>query len=251
MIEEQSGVVSRAQLCAAGMPPQYGRDRVRAGAWQHLHAGVYLTHTGPTSYLARCWAALLAVDGSVLAGVTAAYLHRIRERQPSDVHVLVPYSRQAYAILPGVVVRRTRRPIQFEGSPPRTPLAATALDLVGQTRREDEVVGWITAASRRFGGLRQLREEEKNRRKLRHRELVEDLLGAGSEGLESPLEVRCDRKVLIPHGLPEFERQARGAWMVGRFVPIFAIGATEPGSSWTAGPTSTRLTTTCGETTPS
>lgn len=208
VVRQQAGVVSRGQLLAAGFSRQAGRDRVRARRWQRVHPGVYLTHTGPLGYRERCWAALLALGGTgVLAGPSAAFLDHLIAREPHLVHVLVPHTRPVRGQLHGVQVRRTRRRIGSVDSPPRTWLARTAVDLAESSRGEDDVVGHITAAARRLGSLASLRADVEARGRMRHRGLIEDLLAPLSEGLESPLELRFDRRVLRRHGLPRLERQ--------------------------------------------
>lgn len=211
IVAEQEGVVNRRQLLAAGLPAQYGRDRVLARRWLRLHPGVYLTHTGRPSYLSRCWAAFLATPApAVLSGAAAAYLDHLIAQEPQEVQILVPESHRVRTTLSGVQVLRTRRLIDFQGTPPRTVIARTALDLAERAECEDDVVGFITAAARRQRTTARLRKELAKRPRVRHRALIEDLLSPEAEGLESPLERRFDRRVLRAHGLPRLERQASG-----------------------------------------
>ena len=58
-LQYQAGVVSRQQALDAGFTEKAIEWRLRAGAWQRLHAGAYATFTGKLSREARLWAAVL------------------------------------------------------------------------------------------------------------------------------------------------------------------------------------------------
>lgn len=206
----QRGVISRDQLLRAGYPPGFGRGKVRHGAWQRLHPGVYLTNTGIVSLDARLWATLLAgPPGAVLAGETAAYVDGWLGEPPRRIHLVAPHAGGSRKAPTGAVLRLQRREIQHHLMPPRTTVAATALDLVTQAQLEDDVVGALTAAAQCLGSSAPLRAELQRRTRIRHRSLVVAVLSRDQDGHESPLEWHFTQRVLRPHRLPIAVRQAR------------------------------------------
>lgn len=207
----QEGVISRDQLLRAGYPPGFGRGKVRSGTWRRLFRGVYLTNSGAITSGATMWAALLAAPpGAVLGGATAAALDGWREHGRGPLELVVPHESGTVTRLAGVRVRRQRRPIQDHSVPPRTTIAATAIDLVQRVEGEDDVVAIITAAARRLHSVEPLARELARRGRCRHRSLVAQLLTPGEAGHESTLEWRFTRRVIRAHGLPEPIRQLVG-----------------------------------------
>ncbi|TGO03993.1 hypothetical protein [Serinibacter arcticus] len=197
---EQCGVVSRSQLLAAGLPGEFGSNRVAARRWRAVLDGVYLTHTGTIGFRERCWAALLHCGpGSALARGTAAHLHGIERSPSTTIAVVVPHGRRIVAP-PWIAVVRQRRPIAWGGQPARTTAEVTALDLCDLTDDVDRVVGLVTATARLQRGTAHLRRELARRRGVRHRGVLRDLLA--EHGLESVLENRFLRDVVGAHGLP-------------------------------------------------
>jgi hypothetical protein len=97
LLEQQSSVVSRAQLLALGMKDRAMQYRVRKGGpWQKLLPGVYMATTGVPSLHQKELAALLyAGPGSMVTGPMALLHHGIRSGSGVDViDVLVPVGRQ-------------------------------------------------------------------------------------------------------------------------------------------------------------
>ena len=85
----QHGVVSRAQLLAAGVSPDAIRHRVERGRLTPLHRGVYRlgpTHTTLTSPMA---AVLACGPTAVLSHHAAATLHGIAKPRPGPIDVMV------------------------------------------------------------------------------------------------------------------------------------------------------------------
>lgn len=68
LIDEQGGIVARAQLLAAGWSAARIRRPLRNRRWRTVHPRVYVTHTGPIGYGERLVAALLYA-GPAAAGV--------------------------------------------------------------------------------------------------------------------------------------------------------------------------------------
>lgn len=91
LAEAQHGVVSRAQLLAAGLAGGAVEGRVARGALRVVHRGVYAVPGHPLTREGRWLAAVLACRGGVLSHWDAAELWEIlRGRRLLEVHVSVP-----------------------------------------------------------------------------------------------------------------------------------------------------------------
>jgi very-short-patch-repair endonuclease len=98
----QHGVITRAQLVAAGISTSAISDRVTAGRLHRIHRGVYAVGHSKLSEHGRWLAAVLACgEGAVISHLSAAELWGIRRRarrlseaggrgEEGDVHVTVP-----------------------------------------------------------------------------------------------------------------------------------------------------------------
>jgi superoxide dismutase, Fe-Mn family len=107
VVAAQFGVVTRAQLLAAGVGSKSISRRVRDGRLHRLHPGVYAVGHPVLVPKGRMLAAVLACGpGAVLSHTSAAALHGLREEGPRT-HVTVrrpgPHSSER------IVVHRTRR----------------------------------------------------------------------------------------------------------------------------------------------
>jgi very-short-patch-repair endonuclease len=101
----QYGVVSRAQLLAAGIGPGAIETRLKRHQLHPLHRGVYAVGHTALVPLARELAAVLACGpGAVLSHRTAAWLWRILEFAGELIEVTVPRSNRR----PGLIVHRSR-----------------------------------------------------------------------------------------------------------------------------------------------
>ncbi len=109
LLDQQSRVVSAAQLSRLGLPRLAQRE-VAAGRWRRLHRGIYLAAAGQPSDEQRCRAALLFFrNRPALTGVAACRLWGIRDVPPlHHIALLVPDSRRA-AAPDGLVVHATGR----------------------------------------------------------------------------------------------------------------------------------------------
>src|SRR5262245_34616095 len=78
LLAVQCGVISRWQALHLGTSEAVIGGRLRLGAWQQLHAGVYATFTGEPSRLALLWAAVLrSGPGAALSHPSAAELFQL------------------------------------------------------------------------------------------------------------------------------------------------------------------------------
>lgn len=212
----QAGVLTREQALAFGMSRHALPRLVDSGLWRRLDDGLFLIGGSPT-WESQAWAAVLAGgDHARLGGQAAGYAHRLTDRPPDDITVLIPagcgpMSRRSVGSAslsfhrerPGVRDART------VGSPPRITVEDTVIDLArGATT--DEVAGWVSAAvQRRLTTPRRLELALQRRKLVPHRRIFELLILDVAAGAESPLEVRYLRRVERAHGLPTAERQVR------------------------------------------
>lgn len=88
---DQAGLVSRAQLHAAGVDADYVRNQIRAGRWQAWGRRVIAVTTGPLSADQVAWLAVL--DGGpdcVIAGLSALERYGLSGFTLDRVHTAVP-----------------------------------------------------------------------------------------------------------------------------------------------------------------
>jgi very-short-patch-repair endonuclease len=92
--------------------------------------------------------------------------------------------------------------------PRRTTVEETVLDLTQSAMTFDDVCGWITrAVGRKLTNAKKLRKKAMERKKMRWRDEIGEILTAAGTGIHSPLEFRYLRDVERAHGLPESEHQ--------------------------------------------
>jgi predicted transcriptional regulator of viral defense system len=95
MAESSHGVVTRAELVAAGISSPAVRRRVEKGALIPVHRGVYRVGHRAPSVEARYLAAVRAGgEGAVLSGRAAGYLHRLLKGKPLPPEVTTPTQRR-------------------------------------------------------------------------------------------------------------------------------------------------------------
>lgn len=155
----QWGIVSRAQLLAAGLTPDAIALRLRRGRLHSVHRGVYAVGHSYLAPLARERAALLACgEGALLSHRSAAALWAFVApgRGPIDVTVVG----RERTVRPGIRAHRARALAPEDGTLRRglalTAPARTLLDLAEVATSQEEVeeaVGkarvarWVTPAS--------------------------------------------------------------------------------------------------------
>ena len=156
---------------------------------------------------AQLWAAVLyAGKGALLSHETAAELHGLPGRRSPLIHVTIPASRRVRAAR-GLVIHisamadaTARFP---RGIVPHTFAEETVIDLVHAARDLDEACGWVTGAfGQRLTSEGPLRAAMSDRKKLRWRPQLDEIIAAAAGGAHSVLEFRYDRDVEHAHGLP-------------------------------------------------
>jgi predicted transcriptional regulator of viral defense system len=208
----QAGAISRRQLLDAGLSTKLIERRLLRGRWQQLYRGVYAVFSGPPGRDTWLWAAVLrAGPGAVLSHLTSAELHGLIDSPVEAIFVTVPPSRRITTR--GIIVRTSSRVGQARQpgrEPPRTSVEETVLDLVELALTFDDACGWITrACGRRLTTEKKLRDAMAERKKMRWRAELDDVLAAVGDGIHSVLEYRYLRDVERAHGLPRSRHQVR------------------------------------------
>ncbi|WP_375431942.1 type IV toxin-antitoxin system AbiEi family antitoxin domain-containing protein [uncultured Friedmanniella sp.] len=209
----QGGVLSTEQVAGHGLGKAPVQRLLRQGHWQRLERSIYLTTAQPADWTAEAWAGvLLGGSAARLGGSAAGFLHGLVSDEPRPITVLVPADQVTRSRYPWRFRRETAdvRDRRTPGSPPRTTVEDTVLDLCDEGS-VGMAIGWVTkAVQSRRTTVPQLRRALRRRHRVRHRGLLEELLGDVADGVESPLELRYLRDVERAHRLPKGERQLHG-----------------------------------------
>lgn len=208
LAQRQHGIVTRAQAQACGLTAKQIGHRVTSQRWQRIFRGVYATHSGPISWLARASAAVLyAGAGAALTQSAAACLWGLGRTEPPVIRVAVPAHREVVRP-PGVrVVRRRRLQTTTRRGITVTTALQTVLDLTtSPDATADDVVALIaTAVHRDLVSVAQLRAGIDERRTGRR--LVRVAIGDVEAGVRSAVEARVRTDVIERHHLPGFAHQ--------------------------------------------
>lgn len=202
----QDLVITAGQLAALGVERSWVHRQVGAGHWQRLHPGVYVVHSGPVAWRSRARAALLhAGVGAALSHRSAAFVHGWAP-PPPVVDVCIPHRRR---VEPGAGLRIHRRRLLRVVRGRLTVVARgdTVIDLLAATRTVDDAIATVTAALRAGTRPEEVLDALGARSRVRHRALLDELLEATGDGVESALELRYHRDVERRHGLPRAARQ--------------------------------------------
>jgi len=217
LLADQDGVVGRRQLEAAGVTPTRIARILRRGELHPLHAGVYVEHNGPPTWVQRAWGGVVhAGPGAALclgSALRAAEGPGRRSRPDQDhvVHVAVSRGRRVVAV-EGVAVHRysgLEERVQWNLGPPRLRYDDAVLDVAAAHR--DDLAAVATLAEAR-GGRRttaaRLQERLSQRARIRRRDWLGSILEDVAAGTCSVLEHGYQARVVRPHGLPPGELQA-------------------------------------------
>jgi len=209
----QHGVLSNDQAARAGLGRHSVTRLVSEGHWRRLGRGLIFTGRQEPPWLALAWGGLLlGGEASRLGSSAAGYLHQMRPDPPPEIAVLVPHGTTLRDVppwrftqeRPGIRTRSVR-------SPPRTSAEDTLLDLCADMTEGDAINLLISAVQSRRVAIPALRRRMAARSRIRHRHLLESLVGEVADGIQSVLELNYARRVERPHGLPRGTRQQTNA----------------------------------------
>lgn len=236
LVAEQHGMVSTAQLRAAGVTRGQTRWRVDRGVWRPVLRGVLTVTTGPLTREALREAALLAAGGgSALSHHTAAevwgfdeaivgreeQLHVTkaigrsgRRRPPGEVtrptRPFGPSLVEGTALHPGVVVHRSKaiRNIVVRADQPVVSSSDTVIDLAAGAASAREAHSLVLRlCTTRPVRLDEVRRRVELRTPWRHVEPIRQALETVAGGVASVLEADFVILVEKPFGLPAPTRQ--------------------------------------------
>lgn len=178
----QHGVVTAAQLHAAGIGKNGITRRVRQGRLHRLHRGVYAVGHRSPNELQRYMAAVLACgDGAALSHQSAAYLFGFLRPEGGPVHVTSP-STSGKALRAGIVLHRS-----------------PSLRREGEVIRRERIP--VTAPRRTIEDLERTLEPYLARRAKGQAEFMKFRLGLPTDRTRSDLE-RDFLRFLKKHGFP-------------------------------------------------
>ena len=206
LLRLREGVVTHADLMAVGVALSTICTRIRrTGAWQRLHPGVVLAHSGRPSVRERLLGALAyGGEGTVLTGLCALRLYGLRSASgPALLHVLVPHERHRQG-RPGLVVERTRTlpELRYRGGLPVAPPARAVVDACRNLDRLDDVRELVAEAVQ-TGTCTVAEIEEALQQAARQRSaLPREVLREVAAGVRSAAEARV-REVFARHGIPQ------------------------------------------------
>lgn len=203
---QRRGVVTRAELKAAGLNRSDIDRLLRRNSLRQVHRTVYVDHTGPLTYDQRIWAAVLATAPAVICGPT------LIAPDPDAEIIDVAVDRHRHIAAPeGVRLHRVSglgAIAQWKAQPPRMRREDAVLMMVEEAATELDVVRLLTDAARDLGiGLERLRAAEQRRQRLRRRTFVRGVLDDIGSGAQSVLEYGYLTRVERAHGLPPASRQ--------------------------------------------
>jgi hypothetical protein len=215
LLKAQDGVVSRRQLLAVGVTDSEIERKLRRREWARAHPGVYVEHTGPLTWMQRAWAAVLFYDPAALAGPSALRVANIRGHGQTDtapIRVCVDSARTVRS-RPGITVERMgawESRTQQQLSPPRLRLEYALVYEASAKAGQDSAVARLADAvqqGRTTPG--RLADALDDCPRLKHRQLLIEILRDVDAGAYSVLERRYLVRVERPHGLPTGKRQRR------------------------------------------
>jgi hypothetical protein len=214
-LDDQSGVVSRAQLLAAGETPPSIRRMIRRRELAIVHPGTYVNHTGEPTWLERAWAGVLHAWPAALSGQSALRAHEGPGKSSRDLSVIeVAIDQKRTVVAPaGVRVRRIDRLSEralWNTGPPRLRYEDAAIDVAARASSDLATVAALAdmVQSRRSTASR-LATEVDSRTRIPRRDWMRDVLTDIADGTCSVLEHGYLTRVVRAHALPVGRRQVR------------------------------------------
>ena len=214
LLFRQDGVISRRQAMAAGLTANDIRRTVRQRVWASIHPGVYVDHTGPTTWRQRAWAAVLSAWPAALCHESALRAApgtgRTDRRDDGPLHVAVDRKRSFEppdGVVPHHLANLHPRVLWTAGSP-RLRVEEALLDVAADTRDDFRVVAVLAdAVQARLTTAPRIRAALEHRQRIARRQFLDGVLTDIAAGSCSVLEHGYLTRVERPHGLPRPGRQ--------------------------------------------
>jgi hypothetical protein len=212
LLDLQAGLVSRRQALERGLTSNDIRRLVRCRDLTVVHRGVYVSHTGPLTWLQRAWAAVLAIEPAALSHSSALRAADGPGRRGDEpvIHVAVDRSRNIAAPA-GVDLHRMsnfENRVQWNCSPPRVRVEEALLDRAADAANDFAAISVLAdgVQSRRTTAAR-LSVALSGRPRIVRRHFLAGVLADLAEGTCSVLEHGYLTRVERPHGLAVARRQ--------------------------------------------
>lgn len=217
LMRRDNGVATRRELKEIGVSSSALDGRLQSGEWKRVFKGVFLLFSSHPSFRQKLIAILKWSRGTaVFSHNTAAFLHGMLSDPPKVPEIVVGKD-SGLTSNSLVTVRRRSGEIPSEGTPPRTTLERTVVDLLNVVTTKAEALDVIIGAVQRGMRGSTFLADAATHKRLRHREFTSQLLEVTDEGVESHLEYEYRRRVERAHGLPRGRRQEweliRGRWI--------------------------------------
>ena len=222
LAEAQAGTLSQRQLNELGVSRSFVRNQLRARRWVQRTSSVFSITTGPLSREQCLWQAVLhAGPTAVIAGLTAAELHGMKNWARDDITVLVD-DELSFEPLEGVRFFRSRRALASMRSARALPvcqLEPAILLFAGYAPSRRTAHGAVTAAVQqrlttpdRLSGW--LARMTPLRRAPEFRALLHDIAGGAHSLSEIDLRRACKEfAVAAPRGQKgRRDRNGRRRW---------------------------------------
>ncbi len=228
LLEQQSGVVSRAQLLMVGQRPHDIARMLRRRELALLRPGVYVDHTGEPTWWQRAWGSVLhcrsrtddppgdATSAALTGRSALVAAEGLGRRGPTvesaPLEVVVADGRRPRRT-PDLEVRRstaTLASVQWQLRPPRVRYEPAVLEVAARSPRMVERVGELAhALGTRRTTPQRLIEQLDSQPSLSGRKQLRSVLDDLATGSCSVLEHAYLTLVERAHGLPSASRQER------------------------------------------
>lgn len=198
MAAQQEGLITRAQLAAAGIDRWAVAHRIESERWQLVAPRVVAVTTGELSREQRWWRAVLhGGNGALLADLTALAAAGLAGWPRDEITVLIPASSRRPAGISAVRYRKSRRDLRVlrdpRGGVPRCMVEPAALLFASAERSERTSMGLLAAVvQQRLTSSERLRGWLDDLAPLRRSRLIRQTLleiGGGAQSL-GELDVR-------------------------------------------------------------
>lgn len=210
---QQDGVLSHAQLTAAGVTRADMIRMQRRKEIVRVHPRVYVDHTGPLTWHQRAWAAVLYAGPAYVCGPSVEAPRAEKPLQPGmvpdPIHVAIDQSRRVMP-QPGIVIHRLANleTHAHGGIPPRLKLEDSALAIAHEARSDiDAVARLAEIAGRTYVTAGSFRAALNRFPSLRRRAWIAKIIDDLESGTNSVLEHGYLAKVERAHRLPRADRQ--------------------------------------------
>ncbi|MCP3423203.1 hypothetical protein [Nocardioides pinisoli] len=213
VLAQQSGVICRRQLTAAGARGHDVKRLLRRRDLVRLYDGVFVNHTGRPTWVQRAWGgvllawpAALARDSALRAGDGPGRAGR----DDSVIHLAVDRHR-TLQVPRGYRLHRIsdfEAKVQWNASPPRVRIEEALVDVAAAASGRFDAIATLSDAVRaRRTTPERIRDALDARARIAHRAFLHGVLTDLGQGTCSVLEHGYLTLVERPHGLPVAERQ--------------------------------------------